>query len=488
MKKIFCVLFAVVILLGTFSYVEDSVKEIGAASGNWSDDTLEPTQSGGVYQIRKGAELAWIAKQVNAGESFSGKTFKLQNAIDLSAHNWVPVGGNGSTNAFGGTFDGNRQTIQGLTITSLKSDESGLFGIIAAGGTVKNLTITGNIDVAAGGQGTIGAVAGMNYGTIDGCINKASVLATWHRIGGIVGSSEGGLVINCGNEGEIAGYEAVGGICGQMDGGAKTVNCYNIGNLAEGDPGEGSQMGGIVGWSDKDEEIINCYSNALISCEEGEEIGGVTGDSAGSTVKDCYWNQERISNGIGNGDSSSVTGMKLKEMQTQEFANILTENAQNYNQTQPEIKAVAWAPLINGTPIFENEQTEPTYELTIPSTIEMKNLKRKSESEADRIATKLFDVTMSNLFVPSGQKLTVTVSPSEGSSFQMKNQYGKVLPYDIFNQKSGGTALPVGGTFMVCDENDNQSKTKTVTGRTQVDQSKITAAGEFSQTVIFEVK
>ena len=65
------------------------------------------------YKISTAAELAFLAKSVNDGESYQGKYLLLNNNIDLNGLEWTPIG-NG-INSFMGIFDG-----KGLTVKNLK--------------------------------------------------------------------------------------------------------------------------------------------------------------------------------------------------------------------------------------------------------------------------------------------------------------------------------------------------------------------------------
>lgn len=122
----------------------------------WDGSVAENvTETAGVYEISTGAQLAWVAQQVNSkGNTFSGKTIKLMQDIDLGNREWNPIGQTGGYNAGGtvfyGTFDGNGHTISNLKVTAWASDgvganyASGLFGFIDTGGaTIKDLTVDG---------------------------------------------------------------------------------------------------------------------------------------------------------------------------------------------------------------------------------------------------------------------------------------------------------------------------------------------------------
>ena len=105
-----------------------------AAGGTWADQVeTQPDgyvlDSSGKVTIFSADGLAWLAKQVNAGDLFSGKTVTLTDDIDLSAYEWVPIGT--QANPFCGTFDGGNHTISGMSITVSETNTiAGLFGIV----------------------------------------------------------------------------------------------------------------------------------------------------------------------------------------------------------------------------------------------------------------------------------------------------------------------------------------------------------------------
>lgn len=55
-----------------------------------TNDIIIDTDS--TYLIKTAADLFWLADQVNSGETFEGKTFKLVNDINLANKPWIPIG------------------------------------------------------------------------------------------------------------------------------------------------------------------------------------------------------------------------------------------------------------------------------------------------------------------------------------------------------------------------------------------------------------
>ena len=100
------------------------------------------------YLIDRGLQLAHLAIRVGNGTSFEGQYFRLAADLDLSGHEWKPIGN--YNNPFSGTFDGGGHTIKGLNVAH-QGTYFGLFGVLD-NATVKNLrladskiTVTSNV-------------------------------------------------------------------------------------------------------------------------------------------------------------------------------------------------------------------------------------------------------------------------------------------------------------------------------------------------------
>ena len=232
------------------------------------------------YLIENGEQLAYLAEQVNNGEKYTGKYFKIIKSINLGGANWIPIGGiieenitglEDIENYFDGELDGQDNIIANLRITQNEQRPIRLIGMLGENGTVKNIKITsGNVT----GEVYIGAIVGMSKGTIENCINNAKIESKGTYIGGIVGFAISGNITNCVNEGNIIekGEEgkAVGGIVGQ-----KTVegiienSYYYTESTIKGIGSESDEIGtknpveDIVGVTEKVEENIETYEEFL---------------------------------------------------------------------------------------------------------------------------------------------------------------------------------------------------------------------------------
>lgn len=233
---------------------EDDISLLNDENGTdvWDGTTAKKFAGGdgskdNPYQISTGAELAWLAAQVNDGNDFSTKTVTLTNNIDLNNKAWTPIGN--SDSVFAGTFDGNGHTISGLYINITGSYSSakkgclyqGLFGYVEDG-AVQNLIVTGSV--------TIG--------------NEKSVNVSY--IGGIVGINDGGKVQNCGFYGTISAKKKDAKDCTKDNGGVvgkgKATNCWYFCTDIE----SASSLGVCGGYANK------CYQNVSEDVAKGDYI------------------------------------------------------------------------------------------------------------------------------------------------------------------------------------------------------------------------
>ncbi|MBQ4641673.1 MAG: hypothetical protein IJB47_03570, partial [Oscillospiraceae bacterium] len=186
----------------------------------------------GYYEIYNASQLYWFAEQVNGGQKSINAV--LMNDIDLTNHTWTPIGvtamGEGVTDGYTGTFDGQGHVISNITFAAPTSAmAAGIFGTVQSGGTVKNLGVENltfdNNDYDHRAAGIAGQL--LADSTISDCyVINSTVKASSRVVGGIVGMNKG-TVKNCYTCNMIlAGYNnRFGGISGDYSGG-KLENCY----------------------------------------------------------------------------------------------------------------------------------------------------------------------------------------------------------------------------------------------------------------------
>lgn len=136
------------------------------------------------YEIAKAEQLAKLARDVNNGNTFRGKYFKLTADIDLSGSIWIPIGkyynyGNVNNRLFFGKFDGNGHVIKNMHIQWEDADDNaksvwGLFSTLQGESStnlttvtnliIENATVEKKRDFSPNGSGYyVGVVAGEIY-------------------------------------------------------------------------------------------------------------------------------------------------------------------------------------------------------------------------------------------------------------------------------------------------------------------------------------
>lgn len=248
-----------------------------SASAAWDGTAAAGFESGtgdssDPYIIKTAEQLAFLAKQVNGGETYRGKYFQLEADLDLSGSEWTPIGT--ETVPFSGKFSGNGHVLTNVKI-SAAGDYIGLFGYNT--GTITYVGIeSGEI---SGGNCT-GSICGLNAGTITGCYNNAPVTGK-ESAGGVCGKNSGTVQMSY-NTGAVTGILKTGGVCGESTDGSTLANCYNTGMLI-GD----SVVGGICGSVESSADVSSSFSMAEIC--GNSEIGGNIGTGPS---KNCFYSKD----------------------------------------------------------------------------------------------------------------------------------------------------------------------------------------------------
>ena len=277
---------------------------------------------GVVTEIGTYAELLEFAGKVNAGTDYTGQTISLTANINLNgsaSSQWTPIGST-SANKFKGTFDGQNHVISGLYMNVTTSNQ-GFFGYVN-GGTVKNLTIIGDITASAS---NVGGIAAQNEAgsLIENCHNAVniSITASFTNYFGGITSVNNGTINNSYNSGSISAVgssAAVGGIAGQNTNAGAVNNCYNLGNINNG---TGSHVGGIAGQQRfGTPSITNSYSLGNIS--GGSNIGGILGQWYVGAVTNNYYLAGSAAKGVGD-DNATATVKAAADMQDAAFVTLL---------------------------------------------------------------------------------------------------------------------------------------------------------------------
>ena len=245
------------------------------------------------YQISTAEQLKLFRDIVNGagGQTQNrGACAVLTAAIDLNNEPWTPIGNftEGNKIYYEGTFDGGGHTISGLNVTG-KFRCASLFGAVK-GGTIKNLTVAGNVS--------------HNY-------NSTGLDC---HVGGIVGSAlDAATIENCSNNCSVTGGSGdfIGGIAGSNIDNARIIDCYNVGTITGTFNGTGGVTGINMG------TISNCYNVGTV--KGSHAVGEIVGDNNG-TVENCYYLAGTNLNAVGqNNSNGNIT--KTESKTAANFAN-----------------------------------------------------------------------------------------------------------------------------------------------------------------------
>ena len=286
------------------------------------DGTVTESFAGGTgtekdpFQISNGAELAFLADRVNAGDpAYNGNTKYYILTADIELNNtanwqnwginasgireWAPIGtyvdDYDFSKAFQANFDGGGYKIKGIYINAA-SGYKGLFGAVYSN-VIQNIGVEQSYIKGGNAVGGVAGIVGGAVGSVTNCYNAGIVMGT-STVGGVVGSVSGaGIVINCYNTGTVTGNEFIGGVAGGVLGSA-AVNCYNTGAVTGAYGYAGGVAGGVVG-GDAGGGIANCYNAGGVAGSNYNCVGGVAGYIDSVIVANCYYLTGRITiNGV----------------------------------------------------------------------------------------------------------------------------------------------------------------------------------------------
>ena len=197
------------------------------------------------YSIRSAQDLANLSYMVNNGKMYSNEYFRLDSDIDLNTSadyfyhkEWMPIGNN--RNEFGGIFDGNHHSINGLYINSSEYEHAGLFGFVY-NATIKNLTLRkGSVSNSYSDSSATGAIVGcLYYSTMISCGNDDTTVSDSNvnsKAGGLIGYCDYSTISNSYCRAPVNGYTfsksgSAGGIAGDIYRG-EIHNCYFSGEVS----------------------------------------------------------------------------------------------------------------------------------------------------------------------------------------------------------------------------------------------------------------
>ncbi len=288
-------------------------KDFTLISGNFISDVAQAFSVGGSFSLpggifsRFGYSQSIIDNQsvtiyliydiygLQAMKDHLSWNFALSNNIDATptrTWNWDPTRGvylgfepvGQSSPYFSGILDGHKYRVNGLYINRT-TNNIGLFGKNTAQSEIKNIGLV-NCDITGWEYAQwVGALIGVNYGSISNAYASGSVKDEDGDIGGLVGFNSGSIsksyatvTVNANPYGD---GHYVGGLVGVNNG--SIFQSYATGSV------QGfCFVGGLVG--NNSGSVVQSYAtgNAEGLITIGWGIGGLVGHNTGGTISDCY--------------------------------------------------------------------------------------------------------------------------------------------------------------------------------------------------------
>lgn len=248
-------------------------------------------------------ELVNNLTQLQAISGALSKIYALGTSFSASGTPFVALGAGPPVTKFTGIFDGEGQTITGLTLSpgATKSSNLGLFAEIGAAGIVRNVTLANvSITGTAAGDSNIGAIAGQNLGTISNVSASGTISlgATASNVGELVGLNVGASAVVTGSTANVAlsvgnGSLQIGGLVGMNQTRATISSSTASGAVSAS--GTVTNIGGLVGANTNTSTISSSTASGAVSATGAVTAGGglsgrndntsnITGSSATGAV------------------------------------------------------------------------------------------------------------------------------------------------------------------------------------------------------------
>ncbi len=284
----------------------------------WTEIVTHQPQNFDPQNIDSPEDLAWFISVVNGRANYGQNSGvsptpatngRLTADIDMSAHNWVSIGGGNVP--YAGTFDGNGHVVTGLKNNASKFYKTGgnvvvypgMFGKVGNGGVVKNIFVLES-DFRAKAHNQLKIHFGILVDTLmtGACLFNceaagrlsttpdppAKALNSSLIFGGLVGLNDGGTVHSSMSMARLAGY-TMGGAVGENKGNLKNSFTNAQFDYFES-PGDEKYVGGLAGKTSG--TVDNCYvrfervNTKLNAAKFGQLAGNNSGTLANSHVPD----------------------------------------------------------------------------------------------------------------------------------------------------------------------------------------------------------
>ena len=277
----------------------------------------------GVFGYLTGNGGEEIKNLTLANVNITGKNFVGALSGLISTIRIINVHSSGSinTNAYSGGLVGSSNSGAPVRESSSSASVNGLTyvgGLVGfASARISNSFSSGTVI----GNSRSGGLVGTLRDTVYQSYSKSTVRpvdlnsSNTTNLGGLVGESEGGKVIESFAAGSVSGFIYIGGLVGNSESNSLISNSYSVAEVTGG-----QIVGGLAGGVSS-AEIINSYSGARVnlSSSSTSREGGVIGLIEGtSTIASVIWSPKLAlqDKGVGSGDGSNVvslTGSQFKQ-------------------------------------------------------------------------------------------------------------------------------------------------------------------------------
>ena len=276
----------------------------------WEDNADETWYNGTEteFTLTTAAQVAGLAKIVNAGNSFVGKTVTIGNDLDFAAHLWMPIGKSFEF-PFSGFIKGNNKKISNIFINLPEGDFVGFVGQMF-NGKIENLTAQ-NVTISA--MDTTGSIVG-NLSTnsiMDNChARNVNISVTGYNAGGLVGGIlTDSSISNSSAEGEVSGVNQIGGLVGTVWDKTTITKSYSKGTVT------GQYIvGGFVGFStmafgpNRDNVITDSYTRSNVFAS-AERVGGFYGGPQFNAITNNVYSTGTVNDVNASGGFAGFVGM-----------------------------------------------------------------------------------------------------------------------------------------------------------------------------------
>ncbi len=226
----------------------------GKTTAGMQQVTMNKNSASGASVTGKEYVGGWFG-EIGSGVSLNNATAGDNNSIKITS-----VGGSSYVGGIAGLNRGTLQNFSATTGVTGNDNVGGIVGHNESGAIISNSTNGATINALQ----YAGGIAGLNSGTISGCVNNEVIdITAATNVGGIAGSNIGGIAGS--NTGEISG----------STNNKKVVGKDNVGGIAGTSSGtiESSTVGG--GEDTNTNDIVGGMSN----------VGGIAGLNSGTITK-----------------------------------------------------------------------------------------------------------------------------------------------------------------------------------------------------------